>query len=158
MKLTIKGSTGRSRSSEYIKSAMFDYLAESMHTIDGEDLELVFNRVYNLDTSHDVDEVLELSADEGVTFVEALRMIEDEDITSSISVKGSCSNINANTSTVVEDVVKYVYDEYSDDFEFDDLVGIIIDDLEDEDGFKLKEGFNFTREDIENELSRYYAQ
>ena len=78
MKKVIKATTGRSTSTEYIKCRLFDYLCDYMLDVDGYPAEQVVARVENLSPYFDIDDVIDLSYDEGITFTEALKQIEDE--------------------------------------------------------------------------------
>ena len=79
MKRFVKGTTGRSTSTEYIKNALFDYLADFERLeIEGVPAEEVVNRIEKLGHTYDIDDILEYSADNGLTLVQALEELEDE--------------------------------------------------------------------------------
>lgn len=78
MKRYILNTTGRTTSSDYIKVKLFDYMCDHMYDIDGEPAERIVERVSKLSPVFDVDDVLNLAYDEGLTFVEALNQIESE--------------------------------------------------------------------------------
>lgn len=78
MKRVVRGTTGQSTSLPYIKSQLFDYLADFMLEIDGEPAKDVADRIYKLRPLFDVDDVISKAIDEGIGLVAALAQLEDE--------------------------------------------------------------------------------
>ena len=76
----IMGTSGRSTSKDYIKVTLFDYLADFyMLDIDGEPASRVVDRIAALAPIYDVDDVLELTEEEGVDVTTAITMLEEEE-------------------------------------------------------------------------------
>ena len=79
MKRFVTGTTGRSTSKEYIKVALFDYLCDTpQFEIDGVDASKLVKDIEALKLAFDVDDVISLAYDEGITLPEAARELADE--------------------------------------------------------------------------------
>ena len=79
MKRIIKGTTGRSTEKAYIKSQLFDYLADQEYMeIDNVPAERVVDSIYSLAPVFDVDDVIQKTWDEGISIVEAIDILRNE--------------------------------------------------------------------------------
>ena len=79
MKRVVNATTGKSTSTEYIKNRLFDIMCSDYSAeIDGVPAEEVADRIEALRPYFDVDDVVDLMYDEGITLVEALIQIEND--------------------------------------------------------------------------------
>lgn len=79
MKKLIRGTTGRSTSTQYIKNQLFDYLADNRYLdIDGDPAYQVVDRIEKLAPVFDVDDVINKALEDGVDLITSLTELEDE--------------------------------------------------------------------------------
>ena len=79
MKRVIKGTTGHSTSTAYVKERLFDYLADYCYLdIGGYDAKKVVDAIQDLRPFYDVDDVIALADEEGIEIYEAAKQLFDE--------------------------------------------------------------------------------
>ena len=79
MKITVNGSAGYQFESNYVKAALFDYLADNEYLdIDGVPAENFVKRLGNLRPIFTVDDLISYAVEEGVSLEMALVELENQ--------------------------------------------------------------------------------
>lgn len=79
----VLATTGRSTSTAYIKSRLFDWMFDGFngkpgYEIDGWPAQAVVERIENLAPQYDIDDVIDLAIDEGELITWAIEQLEDQ--------------------------------------------------------------------------------
>ena len=77
MEISVNATSGSTLSTDHIKVQLFDYLCDFGLDIDGCPANEVIARIKAMRPVFDVDSVIDLAYEEGITFTEALAILED---------------------------------------------------------------------------------